>query len=686
MKFLFLFLNSLLLNAALVNKSVCASGCDYSNLQTALTAVGTYQDSTSCIEIFLNVKAGETFSGNFTIPYKACKKFIYVRSSRFDEFAANTRINSNAKMPTITTGAGSTNPTIQTDTSASYWAFQGLEITMPDLGASIKYVLFGIGTGSETTIAQLPKNIIVKKCYIHGLSQKEGPVHAILLAGQNIEISDSRVDEAHATGADAQAVYSAQTLGPVLIKNNLLAAAGENIIFGGGGGDGNSFMSIPGASQSFITIIGNNFTKYADWKVSSGTVAPTRACLVGEYYHDTVGAQWYICTDAAGTWGTTSAPTIYVVKNLLEFKDGRNIYIAGNIFGPSWNAGQGGNVLILNQSGNAPPDSQRYNIQNVVFTGNQANSVNMGVGMGNLNYLVPDGNTFMSNVNFYHNIFNLFAPDIMDPAHASHPIPFAWHIATSINFSHNTSYNGNRGSYTAVGDLDDADPTLKGTNYIISNVFDNNNNGFLYWFSWAGGANSHCWGEQIVTYPGASTSFGYNAVAGTANFGNTCNAGSGSMWPTTGTSGAAITDILNDPANGDFSIKGTFTGGLNSAADGLNMGALPSFVTALTSKATNGNGANSYLDFKIDPIYVKKLTSTTQSIKYTYASPVTASCTELMSTNVDMSSPILNVSGPSGERSRAVQTRTLTVNPNTLVWFQLTCGTTLIKTSFTTSN
>ena len=57
--------------------TVCASGCTYSNLQTALNAAGRGD--------ILELKAGETFEGAFQLPYKSGTGNITVRSSRWRE-------------------------------------------------------------------------------------------------------------------------------------------------------------------------------------------------------------------------------------------------------------------------------------------------------------------------------------------------------------------------------------------------------------------------------------------------------------------------------------------------------------------------------------------------------------------------------------------------------------------------
>jgi len=76
--------------------TVCASGCTYSNLQTALNAAG-HGD-------ILELKAGEIFEGSFVLPYKTGLGAITVRSSRWRELPSpGTRVTaaSAAIMPTL---------------------------------------------------------------------------------------------------------------------------------------------------------------------------------------------------------------------------------------------------------------------------------------------------------------------------------------------------------------------------------------------------------------------------------------------------------------------------------------------------------------------------------------------------------------------------------------------------------
>ena len=84
--FLFLALVRGSVFAAPVIRTVCASGCNYSNLQTAINAAqGGWM---------LVLKAGETYSTatGFTLPAHAGTGWVEIRSSRLGELPGNKRV------------------------------------------------------------------------------------------------------------------------------------------------------------------------------------------------------------------------------------------------------------------------------------------------------------------------------------------------------------------------------------------------------------------------------------------------------------------------------------------------------------------------------------------------------------------------------------------------------------------
>jgi hypothetical protein len=117
---------------------------------------------------------------------------------------------------------------------------------------------------------------------------------------------DSYCSEIHMKGTDTTCFGAFYTTGPLLVQNNYLEAAGENIIFGGSGGNKN--VGVP----SDITIVGNTLNKPLTWVPKS----------------------------------TGSAP-VYVVKNAFECKSCQRVLFGYNTITNVWAAGQLGYAIVL---------------------------------------------------------------------------------------------------------------------------------------------------------------------------------------------------------------------------------------------------------------------------------------------------------------------------------------------------
>jgi hypothetical protein len=133
-------------------------------------------------------------------------------------------------------------------------------------------------------------------------------------------------------GFDTQAFLATKGNGPYTIENNFLEAAGENILFGGSGSD----LSDPAFNIQGITIRNNHISKPDRWnagKPNDGVPA----------HPDYDGSEWSI-------------------KNLVEFKIGRDILVEGNIIENVWRASQDGPAIVV-----TPREAF---IDNVVFRNN----------------------------------------------------------------------------------------------------------------------------------------------------------------------------------------------------------------------------------------------------------------------------------------------------------------------------
>jgi hypothetical protein len=276
------------------------------------------------------VPANNTYTGNFTIPNQgACSGWILVESSAIASLPpSGTRVSGAcsagtppasvcpppsagtiANMATLTSN-NADNPTMAFSNSAHHWRFIGLEMTQSP--GKHDYALIEMDN-HQTQASQLPSFIIFDRCYIHGTASgavRRGVSFQVISGA----IIDSDLREFHdqisapGFGSDSQAIATWTSPGPILIRNNFLSAASENVMFGG------ADPSISNMVPSDITIQGNHYWK--DWTAWHGN-------------------------------GLN-------VKNLQEFKNAQRVLFDGNVVEYSWGDAQAGFAILLtvrNQSG-----------------------------------------------------------------------------------------------------------------------------------------------------------------------------------------------------------------------------------------------------------------------------------------------------------------------------------------------
>lgn len=708
-------LSLILIASGIANALTTATVASGANLQTAITAAATYQDGTLCEDYILSIEAGATFTGTFNLPAKTCKKYIRLRSSRIKELPGDTRVTtSQAALMAKLTYTSDPVSTITTSDGAAYYALEGLEITTTNLGGAI----LSIGSGNETTEAQLPNHIIIDRSYIHGSPLVDGPIRGFLLAGRFIEITNSVIREIHKNGYDTQAIWCAQCLGPILIKNNMLSAAGENFMAGGGGcyidSNGNynylgtgsyantSCIFLPGQSQSNIRLIGNHFWKDPAWALDndtqnpfvSHTAVPTRVCTVGEYYQRSTNSQWYICTNAAGTWSTTgTTPSLYTVKTLLELKDGRNVDAFGNVLENTW-LGTGSpndNVFLFNQNGNFTPN---YDIQDIHYWGNRAINTHSMVSMGNTAYIFPQLNagsvTRTRRVTIDHNVFDRTASaasarglssdsyqrgvSVIGPSptdYGSGPVTQSDIGFENFTYRHNTLYGSpDKGVDQLIRSNGDYFPQAYGVNIYSDNVW---TAPVTAAFVFSGQSANYCTWTDVVPRSGAVAQIMRETVAGTISTGACPN-----TWPSDTRNATAITDILTDPANGDFSIKSSFTACKGTDPEGRDCGADWALVSAATATAVSG-AANGFLDFRL-----RGEAPTSSGVVIQYTAPSAAACTVAISASPGLGSPI---GSPTQARVGKAGTVTLAsgLSGATLYYYGVTCAGVQLRGTFRTN-
>ncbi len=267
----------------------------------------------------ITLKAGGTFTGNFTLPAKKGAGWIVIRTSTpdVDLPPAGTRITPQKSnlLPKIVTA--NSDAAIATSPGARNYRLIGLEVSVQS-GVKTNYgiVKLGDSTEAQSSLAVMPANLIIDRCYIHG-NEKGDVSRGIALNSASTAIVDSYISECHGVGLDTQAICGWNGPGPFKIVNNYLEASGENFMLGG------ADAKIKDLVPSDVEFRNNYVYKPLRWKTGEPEYA---------------GIHW-------------------TVKNLFELKNAQRVLIEGNIFENNWADAQDGFAMVfksVNQDGSAP--------------------------------------------------------------------------------------------------------------------------------------------------------------------------------------------------------------------------------------------------------------------------------------------------------------------------------------------
>jgi hypothetical protein len=278
----------------------------------------------------ITLEAGARFTGNFTLPNKSGSgqsEWIVVRSSTADSNLPppGTRITPSYSnvLPKIV--SPNSEPAIKASSGAHHYRFIGLEIGHK-AGSRI-YAIVDFD-GGQTSLSQVPHDLIVDRCYIHG-NPSDASRRGVALNSASTAVIDSYISEFHESGADSQAIAGWNGPGPFKIVNNYLEGAGENFILGG------ADSPIQNMVPSDVEFRHNHVAKPLKWKMGHPSYA---------------GIRWS-------------------VKNLFELKNAQRVLIESNIFEYNWAESQNGFAILFtprNQNGQSPWSV----VQDVTFANN----------------------------------------------------------------------------------------------------------------------------------------------------------------------------------------------------------------------------------------------------------------------------------------------------------------------------
>jgi Right handed beta helix region len=282
------------------------------------------------------VEANATYTGPFTLPNKSGNSYITIQTSKLAELPEGARVGPAqsallAKLQSATAGE----PVLKTTAGAHHYRFVGVDISTASDDTKV-YDLVQLGDSKQTS-AQVPHDIVIDRSYIHGFSTQEVQ-RGVSLNGAEITVSNSHISDIHGRGYDTQALCGWNGPGPFHIINNYLEAAGENVMFGG------ALPSITNLVPANIEIRRNHFFKPLSWKEGHPTYA---------------GIHW-------------------TIKNLLEFKNARNVVVDGNVLENCWTDAQIGYAILFTvrgEDGRAPWAI----LENLTFTNNTVRNADQGL-------------------------------------------------------------------------------------------------------------------------------------------------------------------------------------------------------------------------------------------------------------------------------------------------------------------
>ena len=256
----------------------------------------------------IELEAGATFVGRFTLPKKDGDAVITIRTAGSPAVAEDQRVTPADAKGFAKLKAADNQPALQTASGAHHWRLLLLEIQGSAQGER-ELVSLGDGSPAQRSAADVPHDLVVDRCYIHG-DAATGQRRCVALQSAATSVVNSYISDCKRVGAEAQAIGGWNGPGPFVITNNYLEGAGENIMFGG------ADPAIDGLVPSDIAITNNTIAKPAAWR----------------------GERWE-------------------VKNLLELKNARRVTITGNTIEYSWAGAQSGYAVLFtvrNQNGGCP--------------------------------------------------------------------------------------------------------------------------------------------------------------------------------------------------------------------------------------------------------------------------------------------------------------------------------------------
>jgi hypothetical protein len=302
----------------------------------------------------IELTAGATYTGNFVLPVHGGNGVVTIRTRPDSLLPLPGQRVSPADAPRLAKlRSGNGGSALRTAPRARGWRLELLEIGANSRGSG-DIIQLGDGSGAQSNLEQVPRDLVIDRCYIHGdplVGQKRG----IALNSAATDIIGSHIVDIKGIGFDTQAIAGWNGPGPFRIENNHLEAAGEVFMLGG---------AIPGIRD----------------------LVPSDVVFTGNYVGRPVA------------WTNEN----WTVKNLLELKNARRVMISMNLFEHHWVQAQSGYAIVFTprgENGAAPWAT----VEDVTFRQNIVRDVAAGINLLGHDDHSPSG--LMRRIRISENLF-----------------------------------------------------------------------------------------------------------------------------------------------------------------------------------------------------------------------------------------------------------------------------------------
>lgn len=246
---------------------------------------------------------GAVHRGNFTIPARSDTGWIVLRTDTIIP-AGRMRPSTAAALRLAQIVSPNGFSALSFASRSRRTIVLGIEVTTDSVPAIGATALISVGTTQETNLADLPTDIGFDRVYLHGWPS-QSVRRAVAGNGRSMWLERSWCSEIHYKGGDSQCWISWNGAGPILLDDNYLAAASENVMFGGGD------PRVPHLVAEDITIRRNHIVKPSSW----------------------IGKAW-------------------LIKALMESKASRRVLVEENVFDGQWFEDAVGHAALTIKSSN----------------------------------------------------------------------------------------------------------------------------------------------------------------------------------------------------------------------------------------------------------------------------------------------------------------------------------------------